>query len=442
MRGPGNLVNTRPLRTNPPFRRVWIGTTAASIGGQAAVVAVLVQVWETTASSVWVGAVGLATAAPTLIAGVIGGTLADAVDRRRLALVTSAVAVVAALSLAVQAAISPAGVVLVLALVVLQTGAAALGAPARRTFIPRLLPREQVSAGVALNHLSFQGAMLVGPALGGVAIASLGLRGAYALDAVAILLSLYGVARLPAMPPQHAGGPPVRLGAGMRATFSGWAFVAGRPVLRGSLLVDLAATVLAMPVALFPALNTQRFDGDPQSLGLFLTAIAAGGIAAGALSGAVIRLHRPGAVMLVGAAVWGLALTAFALVDGLLATLTSLAIAGAADTVSVISRGTIVQLATPDDRLGRVSALEGVIGTAGPSLGNARAGALAGLTSATTSATIGGITTVAAIALIAMFTPALRTWRDHDTGSSGQHPNGKVCRRRPRFGRAKPKPTD
>jgi len=414
------LVDTRPLRTSPAFRRVWIGATAAGVGGQIAVVAVLVQVWEATASSVWVGAVGLATAAPTIVAGLVGGTLADSVDRRRLALVTSGVAVVAATGLAAQAALAPGGIALVLALVVAQTGATALGSPARRTFIPRLLPREQVPAGVALNHLSFQVAMLVGPALGGVVVAGLGLRGAYALDALAIALSLYGAARLPAMPPHRAPGAPARpgVGAGLRATAAGWAFVARRPVLRGALLTDLAATVLAMPVALFPALDEGRFDGDPQTLGLFLTAIAAGGITAGALSGAVTGLHRPGAAMLVGAAVWGLALTGFALVEDLPATLAFLAVAGAADTVSVISRGTRVQLATPDDHLGRVSALEGVIGAAGPGLGNARAGALAGLTSATASATIGAITSLAAIALIAALTPALRHWRDRDAGPS------------------------
>ncbi|GAA4975507.1 MFS transporter [Kineococcus glutinatus] len=415
MRPLGGFTDTRPLRSSAAFRRLWIGTTAAAFSGQIAVVAVLSQVWDLTGSTSWTGAIGVATAVPTIVGGMVGGTLADTLDRRRLVVATTAVSVLAALGLALQAVAGTTSVLLVLALVAAQTSATAVGAAARRTFVSRLLPQDLVPAGVALNHVGFQFAMLTGPAVAGLVLTAGGPRAAYLADAVGITVSLYGVLRLPGMRPEPlAGHDTARTARGgpaaVRATWEGWTYLFHRPVLRGCLATDLAATVLAMPIALFPAVNEQRFDGDEATLGLFLSAIAVGGLTAGFASGTVTRARRTGRLMLIAATTWGVALAAFALVDSLAATLACLAVAGAADTVSVISRGTIVQLSTPDALLGRVSAVEGVVGVAGPGLGNARAGALASGTSVAVSSLTGGLACVLAVAVIAAATPALRRW--------------------------------
>lgn len=415
MRVLDGLVDTRPLRSHPGFRRLWSGTTAACFSSQVAVVAVLFQVWQLTHSSAWVGAIGVATAVPTVVFGLLGGALADAVDRRRLVMLTSVGAVAAAVLLAVQAGTGMRSLPVVLVLVALQTACTALGSSARRTFVARLLPRDQVPAGIALNQVSFQAAMLVGPAVAGLVIARSGVTAAYVLDAAAITVSLYGVARLPSMRPA-GGATPVSL----RATWDGWRFILRRPALSGSLAVDLAQTVLAMPVALFPVLNEERFAGDPQTLGLFLSAIAIGGITAGLTSGVVARASRPGIVSLGAAATWGAALACFGLVDTLIPTLAWLAVAGAADTVAVISRGTLIQLATPDAYLGRVSSVENVVGVGGPGIGNARAGAVAALTTASTAAVTGGLACVLVVGAVAVANPALRRWRHQDAPASPQ----------------------
>jgi MFS family permease len=403
------LLDIRPLRSHPPFRRVWAGTTAQSFGGQVAVVAVLYQVWELTQSSVWVGAIGVATAVPTIVFGLLGGVLADATDRRRLVAVTSIGAATAAVLLAVQAGLGARSLPLVLILVAAQTACGALGSSARRTFVTRLLPPDQVRAGIALNHISFQAAMLAGPAVAGLVLAGWGLTCAYALDAAAIMLSLYGIARLPSMRP--AGGTAT---VGLRATWDGWRFILRRPALSGSIATDLAATVLAMPIALFPVLNEERFGGSPQTLGLFLSAIAVGGITAGLASGVLTRIRRSGLVQLTAAGVWGVALAGFGLADTLLPTLACLAVAGAADTISVISRGALIQLATPDRYLGRISSVENVVGVGGPGIGNARAGAVAGLTSAGTAAVTGGLACALVVVALAVTNPTLRRWRHDD----------------------------
>jgi predicted MFS family arabinose efflux permease len=397
------LLDTRPLRSSAPFRRVWTGGVLSTVGAQLAVVAVLQQTWELTADPVAVGAIGLAQAIPMIVFGQVGGVLADAVDRRRLVLATTLGQMVVAALLAAQAFAGIGSLALLLGLVALQSAGGALGAPARRTFAARLLPTDQVGAGIALFNLGFQFSMLVGPAVAGIIVAGWGVGACYAVDTLTFLASLYGVLRLPPLPPDEAAGR-----ADLRAVVAGWRFIAGRPVLAGAFLTDLIATVLAMPIALFPVVNAERFGGNPQTLGLFLSAIAVGGITAGLASGAVTRAGRPGLVMLVAASVWGVALAAFGWAPTAWLALGFLAVAGAADTISVISRGALVQLATPDAYRGRVSAVENIVGMAGPYLGNFRAGLVAGVTTSGFSAISGGLLCVLGVAVVAATVPALR----------------------------------
>jgi len=182
-------------------------------------------------------------------------------------------------------------------------------------------------------------------------------------------------------------------------------------VLRGALLTDLLTMTLSMPIAIFPMVNELRFDGDPRTLGLFLTAIALGGIASGLVSGAVTRLPRPGFVQLGCAAVWGLALVGFGLADAAPLALAALAVAGAADTVGVVTRGALVQLVTPDGLRGRVSAVDHIIGVAGPELGNMRGGMLAAALGAPAALVLGGVSAVVAVLAVGATHPTLRAYQ-------------------------------
>jgi MFS family permease len=167
--------------------------------------------------------------------------------------------------------------------------------------------------------------------------------------------------------------------------------------------------LLSMPISLFPLINAERFGGSPRTLGLFLTSIAVGGVAASVFSGAFTRLRRPGLVMLCGSTAWGVSLALFGVAPDPWSGFAFLALAGAADTVAVVSRSTVVQLHTPNALLGRVAAAEQIVGRAGPDVGNLRGGLVAGLTSGTTALVSGGLLCVAAVALIARTTPALRS---------------------------------
>ncbi|WLW54828.1 MFS transporter [Streptomyces sp. YU58] len=397
------LIDVRPLRTSPVFRRLLVGRTVSVLGSFMTMVTVMFQVWDMTHSAVWSGAVGLAQAVPLVVVGLFAGSWADRGDRRRIFLAATVGQAVCSLLLAVQGFTGGVPVAGVLVLVAAQSGFGAVGGPAAGVFLPRLLPREQVAAGLALNQVTGQAGMLLGPALGGLLLGWTSVGVCYLVDALTFVCAFYGAFGLPALPPE---GEPAR--PGLHGVLDGLRFLTRHRVVRGALITDLAATVLSMPVSLFPLINAERFDGDPRTLGLFLSALAVGGVTASVLSGSVTRLARPGPVMLCGATAWGAALALFGLMTRPWPALALLVAAGAADALSVVSRATIVQTRTPDALLGRVTAAEQVVGNAGPHLGNLRGGLVAGWTSGATALVTGGLLCVLAVVYVGASTPELR----------------------------------
>ncbi|HEY2078634.1 MAG TPA: MFS transporter, partial [Streptosporangiaceae bacterium] len=266
----------------------------------------------------------------------------------------------------------------------------------------------QLAAGLALSRISFQVMLTVGPALAGLITATphLGLRICYLLDAASFAGSLYGVARLPAQLPSGSVSRP-----GPRAVAEGVRFIRHSPLLAGAFLADLNATIFGLPVALFPAINAERFGGNPRTLGLFVTAIGVGGLISATLSGPVSHISRQGWAMLCAVSVWGAAFAGFAVAPTLWLTLGLLAIAGAADTFTVVFRGTIVQQSTPDELRGRVTAADYVVGVGGGQIGNLEAGALGSLTSPAISALSGGLATIAGAVVIGVALPAFTRYR-------------------------------
>jgi MFS family permease len=395
------LVDVRPLRESPPFRRLWIGSGLSGIGSQMTVFAVAFQVFTLTHSSFAVGAVGLATALPAIALGLFGGSLADAVDRRRLCIAMTSVQALISVAFAAQAFADLGQVWLLYVLVALSSIVGSINAPARRTFLARLLPPERVAAGAALNLLTMHAGLTFGPAVAGVIAGTWGLKVCYLVDAVSFGASLYGLGRLPSMPPQAGASRP-----GLAAVVDGLRYMTGNRVLVGAFLADMSATVLAMPIALFPAINAAHFGGSPRTLGLLTTAVAVGGIIGSTLSGPVGHVSRRGLAMLVAGAIWGVALVGFGLSHELWLALTFLTMAGIADVISVVFRTALVQTITPDRYRGRVSAAEYVVGMGFPELGNFRAGAVASATSAGFSAVSGGLAAVAGAGIIGLALPA------------------------------------
>ncbi len=402
------LADVEPLRRSAPFRRLWAGSTLSAVGGALTAFAIPLQIWDLTHSAFAVGALGIAQMVPTLTVGLLGGSLADRMDRRLLVLITSSCLAVVSAGLAAQAFAGLGQVWLLYLLAAVQSAFLAVDGPVRRTFVPSLLSADQLTSGMALTRLSFQIMLTVGPAMAGLiaAVPALGLRACYLLDAVSFGAALYGVGRLPAMPPQPGGATRTP-----RAVAEGIAFIRRSKELAGAFLADLSFTIFALPTALFPAINAERFGGNPRTLGLFVTAIGVGGLLSAALSGPLRHIYRHGLAMLCAVAVSGAAFAAFALARSLWLTLVTLAVAGAADTVTVVFRSVIVQARTPDRLRGRVTAADYVVGAGGGQLGNLEAGALGSLTSPTISALAGGLATIASALAVGLALPAFVRYR-------------------------------
>jgi len=394
------LADARPLQESPAYRRLWIGQSLSIIGSRMTSVAVPVQVYALTHSSLAVGMIGLAIAVPIIGLGLVGGSIADAFDRRRLVLVTTTLLAIVSLLFALQALLDLRQLWLLYVLIAVQSCLAAIDQPARRTFIPRLLPPERIPAASALSFLSFHVSLTVGPLAAGVIIAAAGLQTAYVVDAASFFFSFYGVMRLPAMPPHGGGGPP-----GLRAVAEGLRFVRRQPVIAKALLVDLNATIFGMPFALFPALAATHFGGGPQTVGLLYAAPAIGGLIGSACSGPFAHVHRQGRAVLIAVAVWGAAIAGFGATRLLWLGVTLLAVAGGADVVNGVFRATIIQVNTPDALQGRVNSVGFVVGEGGPRLGDVESGVIASLTSPVFSAVSGGLISVVGVALLGLFSP-------------------------------------
>ncbi|MEU5216448.1 MFS transporter [Streptomyces sp. NPDC020807] len=401
------LADLTPLRTSADFRRLWFGGTVSWVGQGMTALAISLQVYEITRSPFSVGLVGLFSLVPLVAFGLYGGAIADTVDRRKLGLSSACGSAVLSVALATAAFTGLRSVWFLYGIVSLQAVCAALISPARSSMIPRLLPPEQLRAANALNSMVMTFGTLVGPSLGGIIVGVGGFQAAYTIDALAFSASLYAMWRLPSMLPDRKGDKRASVLDGLR-------FLATRPNLRMTFFTDLCAMVLAHPRALFPAIAVLWYGGDARTTGLLVAAPAVGALLGGVLSGWQGRIRHHGQAILVAVACWGTAVAVFGLTRNLWIGLLLLAVAGYSDTVSMIFRNTMMQVAAPDEMRGRLQGVFIVVVAGGPRLGDFLAGSVADLTSPAVAITGGGLACVLAIGLLALYGRGFRRYDAHD----------------------------
>ncbi|WP_182447537.1 MFS transporter [Streptacidiphilus sp. PB12-B1b] len=396
------LADVTPLRSSAHFRRLWFGQSVSSIGQQMTALAISIQVYALTRSTFATGLVGLCSLVPLVIFGLYGGAIADTMDRRRLGLFGATGLAILSAGLATQAFLGVRQVGVLYAVVALQAVCFALNAPARASMVPRLVPAEQLPAANALSTISMNLGLTVGPMLGGLLIEIWSYQAAYLVDAIAFSASLYAMWRLPSMRPEPAdpSDPTAPARRPRASVLDGLRFLRDRPNLRMSFLADLAAMVFGMPRALFPALAVVLYHSNTGTVGLLAAAPAVGALLGALFSGWVGRVHRHGVAVILAVMVWGLSIAGFGLSRHLWLGLLLLAAAGAADTVSMIFRNTIMQAAAPDDMRGRLQGVFTVVVAGGPRLGDFESGTVAQLTTPTFSAVSGGVACVAAMLLL------------------------------------------
>jgi MFS family permease len=351
------------LRASRDFRLLFAGQVVSNLGTQAALVALPFQIFVISHSAALVGLLGAFELGPMIVVSLLGGALADRVDRRRQLAVAQLGVIAAATALAVAAAAGHPPVLLVLILGGLLAGSASLDGVTRSAIIPNVLPSERLRGGLALNYGIYQLTGIVGPAVGGLLIASTSLSTTYVVDAVSCLVA-----------------------------------------------IDLVAMTFGMPRALFAVLSLTVYHAGASGTGLMYSAVALGGTIAVLTSGWITHARRLGLIVIGAVLAWGASIALAGLMDTIAPALVFLAIAGIADGVSAVCRTTINQTVTPDELRGRMSAVYNLVVTSGPRFGDIESGSVAGATSAMFSVVSGGIACVLGVGVIVLAFPELAAY--------------------------------
>lgn len=402
-------MDTRPLR-RPAYRRLWASTAVTAVGSQLTAVAVPKQIYDITGSSAWVGAASLAGLLPLIVFALWGGAIADAMDRRKLLLITNTGIAVTSVLFWAQAVTGLDSVAVLMVLLAVQQAFWGLNAPARSASIARLVPEEELPAANALGSTVMQTGQIAGPLLAGALIPVVGLAELYLIDALALCVTVWAVHRLPALPPLDAT---VARRAGLREILDGFRYISGHAVLLLSFVADIVAMVLGMPRALFPQLAAETYApyGEGFALGLLFAAIPIGAVAGGLFSGTFSRARRHGWMVIGSVVVWGVAVTGFGLSDSLWIAVAFLAVAGLADMVSMVFRGAILLSAATDEMRGRMQGVFTVVVAGGPRLADVLHGTAGSAFGPRTAVAGGGLLVVVVMLALAAAMPALRRYR-------------------------------
>ncbi|WP_037732384.1 MFS transporter [Streptomyces megasporus] len=397
------LPDLSPWRSSRDFRLLWCSGAVTVFGTFLTFVALPLQLKELTGSTVAVGALGVAELVPLVVFGLYGGALADAVDRRRLLLWTEGALGATALMLLANSLLPEPMVWPLYAAAALNSALGGLQRPALEAIVPRVVPHEQLPAAVALNSVRWQIGGVAAPSLSGVLITFAGLEWAYAINTVTFAISVALARGLRPSPPSHGAARP-----SLRGIAEGARYAWSRKDLLGTYAVDLAATVLSFPIALFTFL-ADDLDA-PWSVGLMFAAFPLGAAVVSATSGWVRRVHRHGRAVVLAAAGWGASMVAAGLAGNVWSVLLFLTVGGGCNAVSGIFRRTIWNQTIPDELRGRLAGIEMLSYAAGPQLGQIRAGGMAALTSVRFSVWGGGLACVVAVGLLALTLPRLMAY--------------------------------
>lgn len=414
----GLLVDVTPLKQSVEYRWLYSGIALSWFGRQLTVVAVPYQVFELTDSTLAVGLLGAAQFVPLMATSLVGGAVADAVDRKRLLVLSQGALSLTAAGLLWNSIADTPTLWPLYVLSGLNAAISAVDSPTRAAVLPTLVGRDLLPSALALNQTLGNVAKAVGPALGGVLIAAAGLPVTYGLEAVFFLTGAALMFKIRPLPP-IGGGRRV----GIASIKEGLRFLKERRLLQANFAIDLNAMVFGMPRALFPAIGTEILGGGAGVVGLLYAAPGVGALLGAITSGWVGRVERQGRAVLIAVTAWGVSMAAFGLTSSVPLALAFLAFAGAADVVSAVFRNTILQLSVPDALRGRLSGVHIAVVSGGPRLGDLEAGLVASLTSVRFSVISGGLACIAGALAIGRWMPELGEYRRGDgPGDRAHHP--------------------
>ncbi|MBI3911254.1 MAG: MFS transporter [Armatimonadetes bacterium] len=390
------------------FRLLWVGQVLSMIGSRMQGAALLWHLYALTGSPYALGAIGLVRVIPLVTFALIGGVVADALDRRRLMLISQSIMALLAAGLGTWSLLGLRHPWPIYVVAGLNAATIAFDGPARQSMVVTLVPRERLAQAVSLNSMSSQLASVIGPALAGLVIAQHSVGQAYLVNAASFLAVIVA---LLAMRPPAKDAEDLRPAISLPAVLEGLRFMRRSRLLVSLMLLDFVATFFASANSLLPVFATRILHVGPTGYG-WLAAASAVGSLAGALGMALAPpIRRQGAVVLWAVFAYGLATVAFGLSQSFAVSFLALAGTGAADTVSTVLRQTIRQLVTPDALRGRMTSINMIFFQGGPQLGEMEAGLVAGWRGAPFSVVSGGIACLLTVGAVVVRAPWLRRYR-------------------------------
>lgn len=405
-----DVPSDRPAHTfwsvlsNRNYALLFWGQLISAAGTQMQIVAVAWQVYLATHSAVALGLIGLMQAVPRLLFSLVGGVLADVLDRRKMLMVVNLSMLVFSAMLALFTNLQIVNIVVIYVLILLGAAASSFEFPTRLAIIPSLVSREQMADAISLNSVMMQLTSIIGPTAGGFAIVWLGVANTYWFDVISYLVVIASLF-LMSVPPIPAEK---RAQAGFGALFDGLRFLRVHPIILAVLTLDFCATFFGSPRALLPVYAQDIMHIGPQGLGILLAATSIGAVALTPFTGLITKIRRQGLGIVLAIIVWGLCIAAFGFFPSpLWLGVLFLAGAGAADMVSMILRGIVVQISTPDEFRGRISAVNAMFVIGGPMLGQFESGLVGGLFTPLLSVVSGGLACVIATLIILALVPSL-----------------------------------
>ena len=400
------FVDVSPLRSNRQFSLLFYGQLVSMAGSNLTMVAVPLQVYLETHSSLWVGLASLIQLPFLIIGALWGGVLGDRLNRRSLLVSNSLILAVLSAGLAINAQLHHDHFVILIGLAALAAGFGGFSGPIRTAVIPELVPANQLVAAYSLNQVIVNLASVAGPGAAGLLIASVGLSACYWFDAATFVVLAFFTTLMASLPASgdHTG---TRM---LRAMGDGWRYVRSHATAQAVYIVDLNAMVFGLPRALFPAVALTLYHGGPRTVGLLYAAPGAGALLMAVLTGWLERIRRQGRLVVLVVVTWGAVITVFGLVHVVWVGLVCLAVAGATDVISTILRNTILQNAITAEFRSRISSIQMAVVTGGPRLGDFESGLVAGLPTTEFSIVSGGIACIVGALSLIRWRPTF--WHD------------------------------
>lgn len=402
------MARIPPALRNPRYRLIWIGLFISVIGSQMQVAALLWQIRELTGTPdpLALGGIGLARFLPLMFFSLIGGTVADTLNRRWIIFISQSIMAFVAVILAYLTFAGTITLWNIYLLTAIQASATAFDIPARQAMIPNIVAREDLPSAFSMTSIAQNTAAIIGPALGGIVIATLGQGYAYLFNSISFMAVLIALLLIGPVAQDASKAS----GVSLTAVIDGLRFIISQPIIFSTMILDFFATFFASANTMMPIVARDILHVGEVGYGWLVSAESIGSVVAGLAMSQIHLLRKQGPLLLISVVVFGIATIFFGISNTFLMAMIMLMLLGAADTVSTIIRNTIRQLQTPDHIRGRMTSINQIFFQGGPQLGQVEAGVVAQFLGVPFAIVSGGILTIISVWVVSRKWPQLRTY--------------------------------